>query len=321
MTESNRAVDVNSLVEERQRYVSWLEALEAKRDATPAHIYTRVHDDYRERLRRVEGQLAAQRRSMEEERSGMQSRLDLIEAEEQMRADERAELELRRHVGEVGGGDADEALKSLEHTLAKLSSERRSLQEKLEALDTLVKATPAVSEPGVESSAPEASPAEAVPVEVRGELRGEPRVEPRVEPQAAAPESEHGAAAVARAGVEPTDEGRRTPGGRFDELAFLTSIVGQPEAAPRKPPEPPVAPAKSRDIEMPASEQLIAASHARPSDAEPPLAANVASNTPIVLRSTAGSEQAKSLKCNECGAMNYPTEWYCERCGAELAAL
>ena len=27
------------------------------------------------------------------------------------------------------------------------------------------------------------------------------------------------------------------------------------------------------------------------------------------------------LKCNECGAMNYPTEWYCERCGAELAAL
>jgi uncharacterized OB-fold protein len=30
---------------------------------------------------------------------------------------------------------------------------------------------------------------------------------------------------------------------------------------------------------------------------------------------------AKTLKCSECGAMNYPTEWYCERCGAELASL
>ena len=30
---------------------------------------------------------------------------------------------------------------------------------------------------------------------------------------------------------------------------------------------------------------------------------------------------AKTLKCGECGSLNRPTEWYCERCGAELAAL
>jgi uncharacterized OB-fold protein len=29
----------------------------------------------------------------------------------------------------------------------------------------------------------------------------------------------------------------------------------------------------------------------------------------------------KTLKCGECGTLNRPTEWYCERCGAELAAL
>ena len=52
-----------------------------------------------------------------------------------------------------------------------------------------------------------------------------------------------------------------------------------------------------------------------------PLAANVSSNTPIVLRPSTTLEQAKTLKCNECGGLNYPTEWYCERCGAELAAL
>lgn len=33
------------------------------------------------------------------------------------------------------------------------------------------------------------------------------------------------------------------------------------------------------------------------------------------------TEQQKTLKCPECGASNYPTEWYCERCGGELATL
>lgn len=33
------------------------------------------------------------------------------------------------------------------------------------------------------------------------------------------------------------------------------------------------------------------------------------------------SEQNKTLKCPECGAANYPTEWYCERCGGELATM
>ena len=31
--------------------------------------------------------------------------------------------------------------------------------------------------------------------------------------------------------------------------------------------------------------------------------------------------QEKTLRCPDCGAMNYPTEWYCEKCGGELAAL
>jgi hypothetical protein len=51
-----------------------------------------------------------------------------------------------------------------------------------------------------------------------------------------------------------------------------------------------------------------------------PLAGNVSGNNPIVLRDKT-NEAAKTLKCGECGAVNYPTEWYCERCGAELASL
>jgi hypothetical protein len=40
-----------------------------------------------------------------------------------------------------------------------------------------------------------------------------------------------------------------------------------------------------------------------------------------VARGTSAGEQVKTLRCTECGTMNFPTEWYCERCGGELAAF
>lgn len=38
-------------------------------------------------------------------------------------------------------------------------------------------------------------------------------------------------------------------------------------------------------------------------------------------RATNAGDQQKTLRCTECGTMNFPTEWYCERCGGELAAF
>lgn len=35
----------------------------------------------------------------------------------------------------------------------------------------------------------------------------------------------------------------------------------------------------------------------------------------------AKTDATKTLRCTECGTMNFPTEWYCERCGGELAAF
>jgi hypothetical protein len=34
-----------------------------------------------------------------------------------------------------------------------------------------------------------------------------------------------------------------------------------------------------------------------------------------------GMDGEKTLKCRACGTLNLPTEWYCEQCGAELAAV
>jgi hypothetical protein len=45
-----------------------------------------------------------------------------------------------------------------------------------------------------------------------------------------------------------------------------------------------------------------------------------ATDTPS-RQATAIPDAARSLKCQECGWMNYPTEWYCEKCGGELAAF
>ncbi|MBL0939976.1 MAG: hypothetical protein IBJ03_13870 [Gemmatimonadaceae bacterium] len=39
------------------------------------------------------------------------------------------------------------------------------------------------------------------------------------------------------------------------------------------------------------------------------------------LPTGAQAEPQKTLRCTECGTMNLPTEWYCERCGGELAAF
>jgi hypothetical protein len=49
------------------------------------------------------------------------------------------------------------------------------------------------------------------------------------------------------------------------------------------------------------------------------------SGDPIVMPDAAPDGSAipvgRTLRCGECGAMNRPLEWYCEKCGAELTAV
>jgi TolA-binding protein len=62
-----------------------------------------------------------------------------------------------------------------------------------------------------------------------------------------------------------------------------------------------------------------------PGAASPPAGTTAVATPPAVPKSGGSqdprSEQHKTLKCPECGAANYPTEWYCERCGGELATM
>jgi hypothetical protein len=112
----------------------------------------------------------------------------------------------------------------------------------------------------------------------------------------------------------------------FDELAFLKSVVGpttgSSSAAP-KPPKaaPPAAPAPAADVKKPEPAKAPAAKAAEVAPAPKATAKDSPPEGPLGIRTSGAVEQPKTLKCAECGAMNYASEWYCERCGAELTVI
>jgi hypothetical protein len=310
--------DVGALLDERRRYETWLATLEERRAVTAPHVFERVVADYRARLDRVTEQLAAQEHAIRNERAGVESRLTLVAAEERMHRDERAELELRTLVGELASAEADASLRAVDEATAQLSGERESLERRIEELDALLAThAPDAEPPGVRDAVTPAaeSPSDASASEDFIEM---PRA---LEPSYDAPPPE-----------APTMErSPRTPGGSFDELAFLDTVVSERVVI-----EQATSDAESLGAAM--AHQATPASllgglggvsdsgsqrsqRSSGNDDVRPLAANVPANTPIVLRASGSIEQSKTLKCGECGGMNYPTEWYCERCGAELAAL
>jgi hypothetical protein len=118
--------------------------------------------------------------------------------------------------------------------------------------------------------------------------------------------------------MAPTKAQPATTDASFDELAFLNTVVGSSDASQS------LIGQSRRDASLVRDDRnaspLLGGLGDVKAGGETPLAANVTGNNPITLKATV-NEQTKTLKCNECGGMNYPTEWYCERCGAELAAL
>src|SRR6267378_2018615 len=95
------------------------------------------------------------------------------------------------------------------------------------------------------------------------------------------------------------------------------SRVEQPAARTPNPPAP-TSPARSPFDQFPVL---------RPGggSSTPPQTTTAVATPPSVPKSGGAgdprTEQHKTLKCPECGAANYPTEWYCERCGGELATM
>ena len=334
MSESQNPMDaLNTLMEERNRYEQWLAQLEARKGTTPPHVFDRVRGDYGDRLNRVLDQLAGRATELQETAGSLAERVAALYADETALRDERAEAELRAAVGEFTVEHATNVIQRCDEAIASLGSERATVGAELGRVQEIL----AVA---VRPPTPPAGEAPIVPIE---------SLAPPA-PAAAPPEPP--------APVPQAAPSRLAPAASFDELAFLNSVVDRPESEEaqqrevRQPAPMPVDMAPVHTERRP-EQREAAAARARsvePMESEVPAAAiapsrrnggptPVLTSTPLVEKEgheanshlTPGSipaflrdvptEQIKTLKCQECGTMNYPTEWYCERCGGELAAM
>ncbi len=337
--DSSRTVSV--LLEERRRFEGWLVALEARRATTPAHVYTRVHDDYSRRLAGVVDQLSAHADGLRAELDALGGRLHALDAEQQQARDERAEGELRAHVGELTPEAWEEMEMASDIQLEELSTRRAALERELGSARELLSGAerPAANAEGgsTDTLAPVGEPEVATSGPARDEDEASPHVPATVDaPDLFAPTALDAVTApmeVSAAVIAAEQQLIDSEASGGNTLGMLGVLVNTPAGPMDRPPADEPDEATRRDsfsmrahddgIVNLSDESSTGLDGSAPSlgrGSEAPLAEHVSGNRPIVLRSKS-AEASKTLKCSECASMNYPTEWYCERCGAELASL
>jgi hypothetical protein len=293
---------VDHLLQQREQYEQWLARLDGTGAKAPDAVRQKVRTDYQSRLDAVLVELRSHVSSVEVALSGHTDALASLEARQTDIQERLAEAEIRHAVGEYTddewGAVGAEAEAALEEIGRRIGAEQGEITRLSAVLHLVAKPAAPVPPP-----APALTPTLRIPTPM---------------PELAAPEAEAPAAPVSGAprfvpktpGAMPRASSPMPPPPRptapVDELAFLKSVTGE-QQAPRK------APPKKTD-----SGQMRAIDIAQ----EPPAVAVDSDTEEAAPAARPGSAtNAKTLKCGECGTLNRPTEWYCERCGAELAAL
>ena len=311
---SHNIAEIEGLLATRQQLSGWLDRLDAAGSRAPDSVRTKVRADYRARLAQVVTQLGTHADLISSTLDGLKA-----QAREfgQLRSEElevRAEAELRHSVGEYNDDEwqlveleSSGKIEGFDQELDRLSAEISRLEE----VQALIAPAHPVAEPapvhhhrpavyeseltvshGVEMPPMPESPGEQPALTlVKDEAPAAaplPRPEaPRFVPRGGAPKPREPGANRAIPFSQSPSPAPAPAAAPQDELAFLRSVTI--ESAPpsaRLSPNPTHAAVSPLDREE------------RPSTAV-----------------------AKTLKCAECGSLNRPTEWYCERCWAELAAL
>ena len=280
---------LNGLLKERQRYEEWLAALEAKRASTSDSVYQRVQADYQTRLREVSGKLAERAGELRENIDALTLKLEDVTRQETQQREARQEAELRAAVGEYTDKQWKEIGGAWDKELARMVKEKTALDAQLNELNRIFALS--MKEKQSAAAMERYGPQSAANLERSGSQDGaRPPISPVVprpaipQPPTLNPPSRVEPAPAARPqGQAPAPPSARSP---FDQFPVLrpNAGVGSPPAGTTAVATPPSVP-KSGGAQDPRS------------------------------------EQHKTLKCPECGAANYPTEWYCERCGGELATM
>lgn len=311
--------EVESLLASRKQINEWLDKLEAAGSKTPPSVRDRVRSDYQARMAQVVNQIRGHTDVIANQLNGLRSQAEEFEGLRTEEQETLAEAELRYSVGEFSDAewqrverDASGKIKGLDEELDRLAGEIARLEE------VLAQISPA---PAAPSRRREPEPATAAGPEPSLTLiRDEPpAVVHHAEPPAAipiTPAPRQPAVASQPAAQAPAAEVPEAPrfvprGGLKPRESGPTRTIPFPSNQPahREPPAPPpgdeLAFLKSVTLDGRAAGGTAAA--------------------PTATESKSGERTspsvAKTLKCGECGALNRPTEWYCDRCGAELAAV
>lgn len=295
---------IDALLEERARFQTWLTRLDSAGSEAPPAVRDKIRGDYQKRLEQVIDQLRTHAASVAEQLATLRVRQDDLAHQETKAQETLAEAELRHAVGEyeesewerVRGG-SERLLIDVREELARVSDEITRLGE----VQALIAAAP--EEPAEPEPEPELSPAAAGDEDAGDDW--EPLISMADTPAEPAPVAPPSAPRFTpRSGARPSEPvpprtlpfpSRVEPSP--DDMAFLKSMADEQPAPKRSSGSSPRVsdaggkPAEDPPRQIPGNE--------RPSQAAAP----------------------KTLKCGECGTLNRPTEWYCERCGAELAAL
>jgi hypothetical protein len=324
--------EIESLLADRQRLRGWLDRLDSAQDRAPVLVKNRVRADYEGRLSEVVARLRGFSAAISSSLESLRGQREAYESQRSEVEEVRSEAGLRHEVGEYTDEEWHKLDGDANHNIGALTGEIDRLTGEINRLDEVFAQ---VSPPEPPRREPPLPPLPPRPVrEVRSEERldihvlepEEVTLVPRgkhstddnqnvvtLDPdtlddmEAIRPETPRPAPAEAprfspKAGAEPRPQNRER--GPARTIRFPTQQPA-PAAEPTAQSVDEMTFLKSVTLDSPASRERAAADQ-RPS------AASARARSP---------NASKTLKCAECGSMNKPTEWYCERCGAELAAL
>jgi hypothetical protein len=320
---------IEALLHERARFQQWLAKLDSAASNAPPAVRAKVRADYQGRLQGVIEELKSHAETIRSALERHRTAQGDLEARRSQAEESLAEAEVRHVVGEYPD-DAWERLRA--DTTRTIESLQTELAKIAEEVDRLVEVQGFIAEPAPVERIAEPEP--EVPAEAITEPEPVPIAE--LEPAPAAPRP----APPIEMLPDPTPDFAAAAGSppRLDQVPDLTAA---PAGAPRFVPKPAVEPSRggppvaapARPAVVPGDELAFLKSVSggdrktaprrsgeavKPDQPTEPVA-TTAAHQPSAKPGQ--PSQTKTLKCGECGTLNRPTEWYCERCGAELAAL
>ena len=311
---SHNVAEIESLLGSRQQLTGWLERLDAGGSRAPESVRAKVRADYRARLAQVVTQLGTHADLISSTLDGLKA-----QAREfgQLRSEEmevRAEAELRHSVGEYTDDEwqlveleSSGKIEGFDQELERLSGEIARLEEVQSLIQPAhaLAAAPAPPAPRPMHHEPELMVTHGVEIPPMHE-------EPVEQPSLTLVKDE-----PAPAPPLPRPEAPRfVPRGGVPKAPARESGAHRSIPFPQAPIPSSPAPQQTDELAFLRSVTLDAPSNTRSTPSASPTAVS-----PLDREERPSTTVAKTLKCGECGSLNRPTEWYCERCGAELAAL